>query len=178
MDRALLVFLNGLVRLPGVEQVCWLVDQAWSPLLLLVAVGIDVARRRRWWEILGVLLAVIASDTLCAQVLKPLIARPRPCLDVAGILAPFGCGPSFSMPSCHAANAFALAMVLDRPWAWGVAVIIALSRAVAGVHYPTDLVAGAALGVAIGWPLRVLVLHLGRRRKPPPSPAVRRGGIA
>jgi undecaprenyl-diphosphatase len=178
VDRSLLIFLNGLVHLPGVKQVCWLIDQPWSPLLLLVAVLFDVARRKRWWEVLGVVLAVIASDTLCAHVLKPLIERPRPCLAVAGILAPFGCGPGFSMPSCHAANAFAMAMVLDRTWAWGLALVIALSRSVAGVHYPTDLLAGAALGVAIGWPLRVLVVHLGRKRKPPPSPATRRGGIA
>ncbi|MFH1468638.1 MAG: phosphatase PAP2 family protein [Pseudomonadota bacterium] len=178
MDRALLVFLNGLVALPGVREFCWLVDQPFSPLLLLLVVVVSVARRRRWWELLGGTVAVLISDPLCAQVLKPLIARPRPCVDLAGILAPFGCGPAFSMPSCHAANAFALAAVLDRPWAYGLALLIALSRAVAGVHYPSDLLAGALLGMAIGWPLRQVVVQLGRRKKKPASGPTRPGGIA
>ncbi len=61
-----------------------------------------------------------------------------------------------SMPSLHAANAFALAVVLSRavprlaPILYGFATLIALSRVVGGVHWPSDVVAGALFGSAVG----------------------------
>ena len=72
-----------------------------------------------------------------------------------------------SFPSGHAANAFASAVFLStvyarlhpsspaRPWVWGgslaVAATVGYLRYNAGKHYPTDILAGAVLGGAIGW---------------------------
>jgi undecaprenyl-diphosphatase len=163
MERSILRFLNGLVELPGIHQFCWLVDQPWSPILVLALVLVVSANRRRWLEIPGVVAAVLVSDPLCARVLKPLIARPRPCAEWSWVAAPFDCGASFSMPSCHATNLFAVAMVLNRPWAFLLATLVAVARTISGVHYPGDLVAGAVLGVAVGWVIRVVIERLQRR---------------
>jgi undecaprenyl-diphosphatase len=60
------------------------------------------------------------------------------------------------MPSLHAANSFALAVVLSRalprlaPLLYGFASLIALSRVVGGVHWPSDAVAGALFGSLVG----------------------------
>ena len=60
------------------------------------------------------------------------------------------------MPSGHASTSFAGAVVLAAlvgraaPGLFTLAVVIALSRVYVGVHYPLDIVAGAALGTAVG----------------------------
>ncbi len=167
MDAQLLRTLNGLVELPGVNQLCWLVDQAWAPVLLVVLLLVWSWRTKSWYEIGGVVVAVIISDVLCARVLKPIIARPRPCAELEWVAAPFGCGAAFAMPSCHATNMFALAMVINKPWAFFMAAVVAIARSIAGVHYPSDLLAGAVLGLVIGWVIRYLVegLRRGAKRK-------------
>lgn len=175
MDRGLLEALNGLVELPGLHEICWLVDQPWAPLIVLILVVADVARRKRWLELPAVVVAVILSDLACARVLKPMFARARPCAEWSWIAAPFGCGPSFSMPSCHSMNIFALAMVINRPWAFALALVVALTRTIAGVHYPSDLLAGAVLGIAIGWVIRLglnsVRLPVSKAKRSPRRPA-------
>jgi membrane-associated phospholipid phosphatase len=82
-----------------------------------------------------------------------------------------------SFPSGHAANAFASAVFLStvyarlhptspaRPWIWGgslaVATTVGYLRYNAGKHFPTDILAGAVLGGAIGW--MVPKIHEGDR---------------
>ncbi len=164
MDQALLELLNPLVSWPGLRQLCWLVAQPWAALIVVLAVLADLAWRRRWWQIPIAAVAVISADLLCARLLKPWLARPRPCAGLEDVLAPFGCGSGSSMPSCHAANIFALAAVIHRPWAWGLAALVALSRVVIGVHYPSDVLVGAAVGVLLGGALRLMASRSRRRR--------------
>lgn len=77
--------------------------------------------------------------------------------------------PDASLPSLHAAGAFALAQALQlgrlprprwlAPLVWAMAALVALSRVVLGVHFPSDIVAGMAVGCASAW----LVTQLARR---------------
>ncbi len=168
MDKSLLRTLNGLVEAPVVGEICWLVAQPWAFALVVLLVLAVSARKDRWLEIPGSVLAVLITDPVCSRVLKPIFARPRPCAEYEWVLAPFGCGAAFSMPSCHAANIFAVAMVLNRPWAFGLAAVVALARTVAGVHYPSDLAAGAVIGLAAGWVIRLginqILLNWKRRK--------------
>jgi len=66
-------------------------------------------------------------------------------------------GGKWSMPSNHAANIFALAVVLSYFYdrikipLFILASLIALSRVYVGVHYPSDVIVGGLLGYAIGW---------------------------
>jgi undecaprenyl-diphosphatase len=102
---------------------------------------------------LGVVLAV--ND----QIVKPRVARPRPFLaDVAAarvVQQPPPTTPSF--PSGHTASAVVGAMSLSRVWPmarpalWLLGAGIALSRVYVGVHYPSDILAGALLGLAVAW---------------------------
>ncbi|HEX6707283.1 MAG TPA: phosphatase PAP2 family protein [Albitalea sp.] len=87
------------------------------------------------------------------KALKQRIARPRPYVSCPGIRA---CGRSldeFSFPSGHTMHAMAFSLVLVHyhpalAWPlWAFTLLVALSRVVLGLHYPSDV----AIGAAIGW---------------------------
>jgi len=79
--------------------------------------------------------------------------RPRP--ELAG-LPPLGGAPSsLSFPSAHATSSFAVATAMTRveplaALAFLLAFALALGRPYLGMHYPSDVLAGALLGVALG----------------------------
>ena len=101
-------------------------------------------------------LAVAASFLLVDDIVKPIFERPRPfeVLEIALIDARPG---SASFPSAHAAMAVAGALAASRMLArmawilWPLATLIAFSRIYLGVHWPTDVFAGMAIGAAVGW---------------------------
>jgi undecaprenyl-diphosphatase len=123
--------------------------------------------------VLAVLLGEVTSSLL-----KAAIGRDRPFV-VEPLPEPIVRRPdTFSLPSGHATVSFACATVLSAaaprlavPF-YVLAAAIAWSRVVAGVHYPLDVLAGAALGVALGLvaltALRWLPGALRRSGRPPP----------
>ena len=118
--------------------------------LALGAAALDRPRRRRW-------LAVAALVPVALGVnygVKLAVRRPRPRLRG---LPPIGRAPAtFSFPSAHATTSFAAARAAAavRPGARGpllaAASAMALTRPYLGLHYPSDVLAGAALGTALG----------------------------
>lgn len=108
-----------------------------------------------------VLMAMLLGMLCTNVILKPLIARPRPWLDVAGLVPLINEADPNSFPSGHTCAAFAAAMVLWRalPETWTgtkvlimvMAVLMGLSRLYVGVHYPSDVLAGAIIGSACAW---------------------------
>lgn len=109
---------------------------------------------------LGLFAVVVGS--LFGLVLKHLFCRSRPLTEKSGqFFVEFPClgkGAGFiSFPSGHSVTAFALAFVLSRAYPrcaflfYGVASLIALSRVYLAQHFPSDVVAGAAIGILAGW---------------------------
>jgi undecaprenyl-diphosphatase len=91
------------------------------------------------------------------MLLKPLIARIRPC-DVNTTVTLLIARPSdYSFPSGHTASSFCSASALyfsrTRLWipALVIASLIAFSRLYLYVHYPSDILAGAVIGILIGY---------------------------
>lgn len=116
------------------------------------------------------LLAGLAVGVLVGNVcLKNLIARPRPCwLDQSvPLLIPSPTDDSF--PSGHTLASAVGATILTKTnhrfgyAAIPLAALIAFSRMYLYVHFPSDILAGAALGIAIG----ALTLHFGMQRPEP-----------
>ena len=93
----------------------------------------------------------ISATYAVNQVLKILVRRPRPALEGLPPLA--GTLSGLSYPSAHAATSFAAARMLSfsgqRSAVCGLATGLALSRLYLGLHYPSDIVAGALLGGAL-----------------------------
>ena len=110
------------------------------------------------------LSAVIAPYTALGMVvtnltIKPLVSRPRPWLVVEGLGHIVEENDPNSFPSGHTCAAFAAGMIWLRtlPWRWGriaavvLAVLMGLSRLYVGVHYPSDVLAGAVIGALCAW---------------------------
>jgi undecaprenyl-diphosphatase len=125
-----------------------------------------VTRRNIFFPVLLTAGSVWTADLLTLAI-KAGVERQRPSLTVPQAHPLMGAG-GWSFPSGHAATAFAGAVSLTYLWRRGaplfflLAAAIAFSRVYVGVHYPGDVLAGAALGTVVGlaW---VAALRLPRR---------------
>lgn len=133
--------------------------------LLAAAIMLCAKKYRRQGVIL---LAGLAAGVLVGNVcLKNLIARPRPCWLDGSVKLLIPIPTDYSFPSGHTLSSVIGATVLtktNRRFGWAaipLAAIIAFSRLYLFVHYPSDILAGAVLGVAIG----LAVYRVGMRYK-------------
>jgi undecaprenyl-diphosphatase len=157
----------------------------WSALVLF-------GKAKGRWAALVLIPVIAASDQLSSHVMKPLFERMRPCEVLGNVHLWYGSQgwittpaavtgsykSSFSLPSGHAANITAsmlfLGLVYRRAMAplVAIALIVSFSRIYVGVHWPSDVLAGMALGAAIA----ILAYFLFRRlyrEKTAEAPATR-----
>ncbi|WP_456624138.1 phosphatase PAP2 family protein [Bradyrhizobium sp. P5_C12] len=128
--------------------------------LALVAAGLPGTRRTLLLGLgtrLQFVFLSVAFSVLVAEILKYLIGRGRPF--VGGSANPFnfipfeGTGAYASLPSGHAVTAFALAFAVSALWPrlrvfmFTYAIVILLTRLVLLAHHPSDVVAGALVGI-------------------------------
>jgi undecaprenyl-diphosphatase len=143
------------------------------PLFLLIGACGDIRRCRR--ALPAAVFAGVAAVGIAAgftTVLKDLVERVRPALADPQIVALVATPESASFPSGHAATAFAAAIAVGAFYPrirWpllGLAALVGLSRIYLGVHYWLDVLAGTALGIALGlavvWATRRVVAWLVR----------------
>jgi undecaprenyl-diphosphatase len=103
------------------------------------------------------LLAGIFTWAISEFTLKPAFDRARP-FEVDSSIVVIDAKPQTeSFPSGHAAMAFAFAlagsrMISGSAWVWWpLAAVVAVSRVYLGVHWPSDVIGGAVLGLACSW---------------------------
>ena len=155
IDTALFRFVNQSLANPVLD---WLMPglaghSLFVPVLLVLGVWLvwKGGRRGRLF-VLFLALVILLGDSLVCNTIKTAVGRPRPCVALADARKLIGCSGSGSMPSGHAANWFAAAMVCfifyRRSWRvmLPAAATVAFSRVYNGVHYPSDVVAGGILG--------------------------------
>jgi undecaprenyl-diphosphatase len=109
-----------------------------------IAALVDAPRRRRWRRA----TIAVASSYAISTSIKLAVRRPRP--DLPELPPLMDTRTQLSFPSSHAVTSFAAARAFRVPALWALAVPMSLSRVYLGVHYPSDVAAGAALGTLLG----------------------------
>ncbi len=165
LDNNILFFFNG-HHSQWLDTTMMTITGKWTWIpLYAILVGLLFWRcgwRRALIYLLGIAAVITLTDQACASWIRPAVERLRPCSPDNPISAMIqtvgGYAPrSFSFPSCHAANTFALATFLSFAFRnrgitislfiW--ATIVSISRLYLGVHYPSDSLAGAVIGSGI-----------------------------
>lgn len=141
----------------------WREKTTWIPLYILCLFFLwKKFGFRFWFPVLMLVLAAGLADTASSKIIKPLVHRVRPCNDPdfrERVVLRIPCGSGYSFTSSHATNHFAFAVLFitflgsGKKW-WKVffiawAATIAIGQVYVGVHYPSDILAGAFLGSAI-----------------------------
>jgi undecaprenyl-diphosphatase len=189
--------LNGTIANPVFDVIMPFVTDSRVLRILGAAVWLALIVRggaRGRWAALFLILLVAASDQLTSAVLKPLTGRLRPCEVLANVhfwhqggrwvWTPSevvgGFKTSFGFPSSHAANVTASTLFLGlvyRKWVPYAGLLFAglvsLSRVYTGVHWPSDVLAGIAIGAGLAW-LAYLAFKRLVRRNQAATPLVRR----
>ncbi|HAK87563.1 MAG TPA: hypothetical protein DHV16_02945 [Nitrospiraceae bacterium] len=134
------------------------------------------------WILFVSVASFLLTDWITTEV-KNIIGRIRPCNTLEGVNLLVGCTGSYSLPSNHASNSFAFALPLfyfmrgrisslPRLYPAIVAVLIAFSRVYVGVHYPSDVMAGALLGIFTAFLVMGLYKYASSRYKDSPHTTV------
>jgi undecaprenyl-diphosphatase len=164
LDKRLLRALRTRGHSPEIERTMKALGTAgeWGAVWVAIGAGaatLDGRRQGRWLRAAAVAPAAVGVNYL----VKLAVRRPRPRLRRLPALA--GAPSELSFPSAHATSSLAAATAMGRVESgtraplFALAAAICLTRPYLGMHYPSDVVAGAALGLALG----VLVPGLGDR---------------
>lgn len=145
--------------------------------LILAAILFLKEAKKDYWFFFPVFLSAGISWVLVEQILKPLIGRVRPTVEIGAIIVG-SIKDDASFPSGHATIAWAMAVVLSKKepqlkWVfYFLALLISFSRIYLGKHFPLDVITGGFLGWGIGaisiiigeW-LRSMRKNSGQRRQ-------------
>lgn len=138
----------------------------WVPLyFFLILFGIINFKKNGWWWVIFAVCTVVITDFTSSKLIKENIMRLRPCNnpDIASwVRVLVGYKPqSSSFTSSHAANHFGIATYFfltlkKRFYGWPAlffiwAFSICFAQVYVGVHYPIDVIAGALVGILIGY---------------------------
>jgi membrane-associated phospholipid phosphatase len=138
----------------------------WFPLyLFLFLVAVFNFKKNWWWWIILFVCTVALTDMTGTRLFKHLIPRYRPCSDpdffsnVRMLLE--NCAGGNSFISNHAANHFGMATFVFFTlrhyfnkyfyfiWLWPI--LVCYAQLYVGVHYPSDIIAGAIIGMLLGF---------------------------
>jgi undecaprenyl-diphosphatase len=123
-------------------------------LLSVLLVGILFLDRDKVAEKITLCVFAVLTTYWVVTLLKDFFGRPRPWELWPGVALTFGKAANPAFPSGHTAVAFAAAYTLNRiypgkmSWLYAVAGWVGITRIYTGVHYPTDVLAGAVVGIA------------------------------
>lgn len=169
-EFAFLDWIQENLRGPFLDAVMPAVTSLGNGGMIWLALGVILLILPKYRRVGASVLVGLGLEVLCCNLLlKPLVARVRPCDVNAAVQLLIPRPDDFSFPSGHTGASFAAASALyfsqTRLWipSLALAVLIAFSRLYLYVHYPTDVLAGALLGIMAGWMGSVVTSYAGKK---------------
>jgi undecaprenyl-diphosphatase len=166
-DTELFLFLNGKHNSFFDTVMYWASDRLfWIPLYLFIAIIlIKIYKKQSIFVFISIALLITITDQTASNLIKNTVQRLRPshepALQNTIYISKEGAGGMFGFVSSHAANSFALAtflfFILPNKYnplkyiliSW--ALLVSYSRIYNGVHYPSDVVVAAFIGIVFGY---------------------------
>lgn len=159
-DLSLFYALNGLAgQAPFLDQIIVFCASYLAYVLIVAFVAYVLLSRHTKRLKAEILLTALTSAVVArfgiAEIIRFFYHRPRPFLTLD--IQPLFTDPAWSFPSGHATFFFALATAMflyDKRWGIGfylAAGLVTLGRVAAGVHYPSDILFGALIGIAVAY---------------------------
>lgn len=164
IDTQWLLAING-THCTYMDSFMWTVSKSYSWALIAIA-ALVMGCRRGWKDalllVVAIAVAVLLADQVSSGIIKNLVERPRPTHEpglegLVHIVRDYR-GGMYGFVSSHAANSFAVALVVGLMYkhraalgalmAW--ACLQCYSRMYLGVHYPGDILGGTLVGLAAG----------------------------
>jgi undecaprenyl-diphosphatase len=169
MDLKLLYFLNSLVgKSKFIDALIIFFGQYFSYLLIIIfCLFLYFLKRDQKTKLSSFIITIVSALALSSALtylIRFLYHRPRPftAFAIKNLLVE----TSYSFPSHHATFFFTMATVIylyNKNWGRGffiAALIICLSRIIAGIHYPSDILGGMIIGVLAGYLTSYLIKKL------------------
>jgi undecaprenyl-diphosphatase len=166
LDYALMLKINKQWTAPWLDTATLFARESYLyvPFYLFLALFmiLNFGSKGAWWVVVALSMAGLC-DIMSSKIIKEIFDRPRPCRDPfmgdqIRFIAKY-CGMNGSFISSHASNHFAAAMFIfqtlkwmDKKWGlvFGWAAAICYAQVYVGVHYPSDVLAGAGFGCLVG----------------------------
>lgn len=122
-------------------------------------------KHREFWLIAKALVAAVFSRFIVAEIIRYFYDRPRP-FEVLNLYGLMDHPAGGSFPSGHAAYGFAIAAMVYFHYPktgaafFLIAIAIGFSRVAAGIHWPSDILGGAIVGIFSAWLVKILLKKL------------------
>ncbi len=155
MHKFLFEPIYNLSQIPWVREFASLLSNEITYALLGISLIWAIFYSTRKMYSFSLIFLTIISAWFTSNLIKVIARLPRPYVETG--FRPVEMESGFSFPSSHATILFALAFAVSFLYPkYGkvllfMAILVALSRVILGVHYPVDVLAGAGLGYLVSW---------------------------
>lgn len=162
LDGAALLWIQENLRTDWLTPVMLLITKLGNTGFIWIVLSLVMLcfRKTRLAGLAGI-GSLLCSLLFTNIILKELVARPRPYTVLENLVSLIGTAGGYSFPSGHTSSSFACASAVcfmlkktDLKWSWLLlvfAAVMGFTRLYVGVHYPTDILGGAVLGVFYGY---------------------------
>ncbi|HEX2985696.1 MAG TPA: phosphatase PAP2 family protein [Caproiciproducens sp.] len=166
MDNKLLALIQRRVRCSFLDKIMPVITSLGTCGIIWGVVMVIFLRVHRYRKVgLVLFITLVLCALLTNLILKPIVARPRPCHIAPEVPLLIPCPMDYSFPSGHTMSSFAAAMIISAAnptfglLAFILAALIAFSRLYLFVHYPSDVLAGTLFGIAMSCTTLFIFYH-------------------